>query len=101
MVTVVVVLNTLIALFCFFAAWKIKKLRRRLAKIAETLTSSERRTNSALSRSPKVIYKGQRGAERLNERYQKLEPQLKKLRKVLPILSLVQKVRKGKLLKLR
>jgi len=92
MVTVVVVLNTLIALICFYVAWRIVKLRRRLAKIADTLISAERRTHSVLKGGPKGIYKGQRGVHKLIERYQRLEPQLQKIQQVLALLSLGQKV---------
>lgn len=92
MVTLVVVLNTLIALVCLYVAWRIGKLRRQLAKIADTLTSAERSTNKVLSKGPKGIYKGQKGVHRLAERYQQLDVQLQQMQKVLALLSLGQKL---------
>jgi hypothetical protein len=92
MLTVVVVLNTLIALICFYVAWQIVKLRRKLAKIADTLTSAEKSTHSVLSRSPERISKGERGIHRLTERYQQLEPQWQKIQQVLTLIRLGQKV---------
>jgi hypothetical protein len=92
MVIVVVVLNTLISLGCFYVAWRIRKLRRQLAKIADTLTVAERRTHAVLGPSPRVISKGQKGINRLNERYQRLEPQVQKVRQVLALVSQIQKI---------
>ncbi|GAC1496474.1 MAG: hypothetical protein NVS2B14_10390 [Chamaesiphon sp.] len=92
MVTLVVVLNTLIALFCFYVTWRIRKLRRQVAKIADTLTSAERSTYSVLKRGPEAISKGQKGTHRLTERYQRLEHQLQRVQKVLALLRLLQKV---------
>ncbi|MGB3208253.1 MAG: hypothetical protein WBB28_24985 [Crinalium sp.] len=92
MVTVVVVLNTLISLICLYVALKIRKLRSRLAKIADTLTKAERNTHKVLSKGPKTISKGQRSFHKLNERYQRLEPQVKKVQQVLAILGLLQRL---------
>jgi CHASE3 domain sensor protein len=97
MVTVVVVLNTLISLICLYVALQIRKLRSRLAKITDTLTKAERNTHKVLSSSPKTISKGQRSFHKLNERYQQLEPQIKKVQQALTLLSLLQRLSQTRL----
>lgn len=92
MVTVVVILNVLIALLCFYVARWLTKLRKKLAKAADTLISAEKSTNKVLTSSPKTIYKGQKGAKALGERYQALNRQLEQLEKVLGLLNLAPKL---------
>lgn len=91
MVTVVVILNVLIALLCFYVAWWLTKLRKKLAKAANALISAEKSTNKVLTSSPKTIYKGQKGAKALGQRYQAFERQLEQLEKVLGLLNLAPK----------
>jgi hypothetical protein len=92
MVTVVVILNLLIALLCLFAAWQIWRLRRILAKVADTLTVAERKTHVVLYGAPDAITRGQMGIYQLRRTYQQLQPQLQRLQQVLGLLSLGQRV---------
>ncbi|MGK7875447.1 MAG: hypothetical protein AB4426_19740 [Xenococcaceae cyanobacterium] len=92
MVTFVVIFNLLIALVNLFIAWRIWKLRRVLANVADTLINVERSIHSVLAPAPEVIAKGQKGTNNLRERYQKLELQLQRLGQILTILSLGYKI---------
>jgi hypothetical protein len=92
MLIVVVVMNTLIALLCFFVAWQIWKIRRVLRRISNTLAAVERSTHALLYNAPTAISRGEGGANLLRQRYQQLELQLQQVQKVLGLLSLGQVV---------
>ena len=96
MVTVVVVINVLISIVCLYVAWRIGKLRRRIAKLADKIIAAERGTHAVLRKAPTGILKGQQGAQHLQERYQQLENRLQRLQQVLMLLSVGQKVWQGR-----
>ncbi|HEY9643041.1 MAG TPA: hypothetical protein V6C57_21305 [Coleofasciculaceae cyanobacterium] len=90
MVTVVVVINLLIALLCLYAAYKVWRMSRTLAKVADTLTLAERRTYAVLSGAPRAIIRKQVGTSQLRQRYRQLELQLQKAQQVLALTGLSQ-----------
>ena len=92
MIAVVVCFNVLIALLCFYVAFKVWKFRQTLGKVADTLLSVERKAHSLLYGAPDAIMKGQSGANYLRSQYQQLEPQLQQVRQALAMLSLGNKV---------
>ncbi|NJO73323.1 MAG: hypothetical protein HC833_05865 [Leptolyngbyaceae cyanobacterium RM1_406_9] len=83
MVIVVVTLNCLIALCCLYAAWRIWRLRRFLAKVTATLTTAERNTHAVLYGAPKGIGSGQTGIYQSRRSYQQLQLQLQQLQQIL------------------
>lgn len=91
MVTVVLVLNGVIALLCLYAAWQLWRIRRILAKVADTLTAVERSTYKVLHRAPNAIAKGQGGTRKLRQKYRQLEAQLQRVEQVLALLQLGQR----------
>lgn len=88
MVTTVIVINVLIALAGFFAAWQIWQLRRTLAGVTKTLEAAERSTHSVLYGAPESIQKGQLGIYELRQAYQRSGPQLQRVRRALALLGL-------------
>lgn len=92
MITLVVTLNFLIAVIFLFAAWKVWKLRKTLAKVADTLVSIERSTHAILNGAPEAILKGQGGASLARQKYQQLEPQMRRVQQVMSLLKLGQGV---------
>lgn len=103
MVMVVVTLNFLIALCCLFAAWRIWRLRRFLAKITATLTAAERSTYAVLYGAPRGIGGGQTGIYQLRRSYQQLQPQLQQLQQILGWVRLGQRawLRRSRLFSVR
>jgi len=87
---IVVVLNGLISLLCLYVAWRVWKLRRRIAAAADVIAAAEQRTYAVLHGAPKAIYKGQSGVHRLRGRYQQLELQLQQIQQALTLLGLVK-----------
>ncbi|MBD1870236.1 hypothetical protein H6F88_23465 [Oculatella sp. FACHB-28] len=96
MVMVVVTLNCLIASCCLFAAWRIWRLRRFLAKVTSTLTAAERSTYAVLYGAPQGIGSGQTGIYQLRRSYQQLQPQLRQLQQILGWVRLGQKAWLGR-----
>jgi hypothetical protein len=92
MVTVIIVLNLLIAIGCLFVAWQVWKLRSALGKAADALISAERATHKVLSGAPRGIGKGETGIRSLRRQYQLLEVKLLRVQQILKLLGLGQLV---------
>jgi len=92
MLMMVVVINLLLALFCFYLAWKVWQFRRAIANAADALVIAEKNTHKVLHGAPSAILKGQIGTSQLRQRYQQLEPQYQKVRQALALLSIGQTV---------
>jgi hypothetical protein len=88
MLTVILIINALMALLCLLVAWQVWKLRRILGQVADTLISVERSTHAVLYGAPEAIYKGQKGVYQLRAQVRQLEPQLRRAQQVLGLLSL-------------
>jgi hypothetical protein len=91
MVTIVLIVNTLIALLCLYVAWQVWKLRLILANVADTLIAVERNTYAVLHGAPNAIIQGQRGTRQLRKQYRQLQTQLSQAERVLALLSLGQR----------
>lgn len=89
MVTTVICFNLLISVFCLWLAWRIGRLRKRLARIADVLIMAEKRSDRVLFHAPERIIRGQRGTRWARQRYALLAQQWAQVEQVLSILSLV------------
>lgn len=92
MVTIVVIINTAIALFNFYVAWRIWKIRRRIANAAKVIARAERSTYNVLHAAPNAISKGQKGTSALRDRYRQLNVQIQRLQQILGLLYLGKKL---------
>jgi hypothetical protein len=88
MLVTVVIMNVLLAIGCFYVAWRVWKLRLALSKAADALISAERSTHNVLSGAPQAILKGQMGSRQLRQSYQQLEPKFRQVEQALSLLSL-------------
>lgn len=91
MITVVVIINISIALFNFYLAWRIWKIRRRIAQAAKVIAKAERSTYNVLHAAPNVISRGQKGTSALRDRYSQLAVQIQRLQQILGLLYLGKK----------
>lgn len=92
MLTLVVTFNLLLALGCFYLAWKVWQFRRAIATVTDALLTAERHTHAVLHGAPNAILKGQIGTRQIRQSYQKLEPQYQQVRRALALLSVGQTV---------
>lgn len=90
MLTIVLIINAVMALLCLLVAWQVWKLRRILGQVADSLISVERSTHNVLYGAPSAIAKGQTGVHSLRGQLRQLEPQLQRVQQVLGLLSLGQ-----------
>ena len=92
MLIFVIIFNLCITLVNLYLAWKIWKLRRVLARAALILNKVERRIHFVLYPAPEQILLAQLRTRSLSERYHELDLQIKKVRKILTLLSLGYKI---------
>ncbi|MBW4661277.1 MAG: hypothetical protein KME15_21600 [Drouetiella hepatica Uher 2000/2452] len=90
MVTPVIVMNLLIALFCLYAARKVWRLSKNLAIAADALVRAEESTHAVLSGAPAAISRGQVGTQELRQQYRQLELQIHQAQKILALTGLSQ-----------
>jgi hypothetical protein len=87
MVTVVVIINLLLAMLCLYGAWHFWHLRRAFAQAANALIVAEQSTHDTLYGAPQAIRQGQIGASQLRVSYQQLEPKLQRAQQALALLG--------------
>jgi hypothetical protein len=92
MVTVVVVLNTLIALMLLYVAWQVWKLKQKLGIVADKLAAYERCSHAVLYAAPEKIYLAQQNIYNLRQRNQNLEVQIQQVRQIISLLFLGRQI---------
>jgi predicted membrane metal-binding protein len=92
MVTPVILMNLLIALFCLYAARKVWRLSKIWATAADALVRAERCTHAVLSGAPEAISRGQVGTQKLRQQYRQLELQIQRAQQLLALTGLSQVV---------
>ncbi len=98
MLVFAIVCNLLITLINSLVALKIWKLRRVLAKVTEILDLLERTAYYLLYFAPIVITPGQKNARNLKQKYRQLQYQLRLLKQILRLLTLIRSIWQGKYL---
>ncbi|NMF84234.1 hypothetical protein [Nodosilinea sp. P-1105] len=90
-IVIAIGLNLVIALGCFYGAWRLWQLRRSLGAIANALTTWEHHTDHSLNPDtlPPTILRGQRGTAQVRYHYQRLRQQIQQLRQVMVVISLL------------
>ena len=92
MIGVVISLNIAIALFCLSVAWRVWRLRRMLAKVADTLLGWEYNTHHTLYAAPKYIFLGQERIAHLRRQHAQLRLRLQQVQQVLALIFLLQRL---------
>ncbi len=90
MVTVVVVINTLIALILLYVAWKLRQLQQRIRRVVDKLTEIESKIYALLHKAPDAIAKGQMGIHKLRQGNEPLQLKLQRVRQILILFGLGQ-----------
>lgn len=88
MVQIVIAINLLISLCCFFVAWKFWQLRGILRRVENVVLVMELYSYNVLRAGPKILGLRQQRAAKLRQRYRQLQLQLQQLRQILNLLNL-------------
>lgn len=91
MVIFVVFINTVIALMLLYVAWRLRKLRRSLARIADVLYLYARSSQTVLPKARDAIYTKRLGIYKLRQGPQPLV-QLPRVQQVLTLLGVGQQI---------
>lgn len=88
-IAIAVSLNILIALFGFYLAWRVWRLKQTLGGVTEALTRWEQNAHSGLNPGtlPPAILQGKRNTAGLRYRYAQLQVQIRQLQQVLALVS--------------
>ncbi|WOD40351.1 hypothetical protein [Nodosilinea sp. E11] len=91
MIAVAVSLNLVIALFCFYLAWRLWRLTQTLAAVADALGQWEQKTHKILNpaATPSLILRGQTGTARLRHSYDRLQVQVQRLNQVMAVIQVL------------
>jgi hypothetical protein len=92
MLTFVVLTNTLISLTLLYIAWRLRKIKQRVARIADFFTAAEKRTHLLLIQAPQTLSEGQQNIYQLRHRHQLLKLQIQQVRQVFSLLVMGQRV---------
>ncbi|MBV9387504.1 MAG: hypothetical protein JOZ78_13880 [Chroococcidiopsidaceae cyanobacterium CP_BM_ER_R8_30] len=92
MLIFVVLFNLALALILLYAAWRVWRLRRPIGQVADKILAYERSINVVLHKAPNAITKGQVGVSQLRQKQQQLRPQLQRIRQVLALIGLGQRI---------
>ncbi len=90
MLITVILINVIITIFCLVVAQKVWRLRRALERTERVLLQLDRRIETVLRRSTYLITRSQQGGSQVKQQYQSLQQQIKRVRKVMALLSLSQ-----------
>lgn len=92
MVTIVIIINTLIALINFYIAWRVWKLRPVIANAAKAILAADRNTHNVLYGAPIPITQGKKGIAALRKQHQGLVIKLQQFKQVLLLLGFGQRI---------
>jgi hypothetical protein len=88
-IAVAVTLDLVIALFCFFVAWRLWQLSKSLGAAADALTNWDHKAYRILNPDvvPPAILRGQSGTTALRLRYGQLQLQLQRLEQIMAVVG--------------
>lgn len=92
MLWLVIELNIVISIFCFYLAWKIWRFRQILLQVEQTLSSIENYTNHFLKQGHNFFTLRQQRAHQLRQLYRQLELQVGQVQQVMAMFWLLRTV---------
>ena len=101
MVTVVVVINIMISLILLYVALRVRKLKQRLARLANIFIAAERSSHRVLYGAPTAIFTGQRKVHNLRQRNQSPQLQMQQVRQIFSLIAFGQQAWRRNFLRLR
>lgn len=98
MVTIVVLINITISLMLLYLAQKLRKIKHRLAFVADILNQYERASYQVLHTAPDNIYRGAEKIQNFRLENQIGKQQIQQLRQIISLIVLVKQIYQGQLL---
>jgi cytochrome oxidase assembly protein ShyY1 len=86
MLTIVLVINVLLAVLCLGVAWQVWRLKQALGQVADTLIEVEQTTHPVLYGAPQSITDSYQRVEEVCDRIRQAEPQLRRARQAIRLI---------------
>jgi predicted PurR-regulated permease PerM len=90
MLILVLTLNLLLVLLCWYGVRQISRARQQLTALADSLATAEQHIAELLRQSPQTILQGQQSLQRCRLQYQQLQGQIQQARQLLSLLGLAR-----------
>jgi hypothetical protein len=90
MLTIVLILNMLIAGLCWYGVWRIWQFRQALVRVTAALTLAEQDIQQVLQDAVYTVRQGQTGTTQLRQQYQQVLRRLQQVQQVIGLLGLGQ-----------
>ncbi|MGB3510390.1 MAG: hypothetical protein WBA93_14380 [Microcoleaceae cyanobacterium] len=92
MLWLVIEINILISILCFYLAWRIWKFRQILLQVEQTLNLIENCTDNLLKKSPNFFQLRKQKANRLRKLYGQLKLQIKQVQELMAMFWLLSRI---------
>jgi cytochrome oxidase assembly protein ShyY1 len=87
MLTIVLVINVLLAVLCLGVAWQVWRLKQALGQVADTLIEVEQTTHPFLYGAPQSIADRYQRVEEVCDRIRQVEPKLRRARQAIRLVA--------------
>jgi hypothetical protein len=88
MVTVVLIFNVALAGLCWYGAWRIWRLRRTFAEVADGLTLAEQQLYHLLHETPSTLLQAQQSAQQWRYQYGIIQGRIQQVQQFMALLGL-------------
>ncbi|NEP87466.1 MAG: hypothetical protein F6K18_11870 [Okeania sp. SIO2C2] len=92
MLWLVIELNIVISIFCFYLAWRIWKVRQTLLQVEQTLNLIDICTNKILGKTPEFFQFHQQKINQLRQLYKQLDLQVQQVKQIMAMLWLLRTI---------
>ncbi|NEP77574.1 MAG: hypothetical protein F6K17_27185 [Okeania sp. SIO3C4] len=92
MLWLVIELNIVISIFCFYLAWRIWKVRQTLLQVQQTLNLINICTSKVLEQTPEIFQLHQQKINQLRQLYKQLDLQVQQVKQIMAMLWLLRTI---------
>ena len=89
MLWLIIELNIVISIFCFYLAWKIWKVRQTLLQVEQTLNLIDNCTSKVLDKTPEFFQLHQQKINQLRQLYKQLDLQVQQVKQIMAMFWLI------------
>ncbi|NET12206.1 MAG: hypothetical protein F6K08_04745 [Okeania sp. SIO1H6] len=92
MLWLVIELNIVISIFCFYLAWRIWNVRQTLLQVEQTLNLIDFCTSKVLDKTPEFFLLHQQKINQLRQLYKQLDLQVQQVKQIMAMLWLLRTI---------